>query len=197
MHFNLKYYEINPSLIGKPRIIFFTVNIGKYMGCFFPGIGWEIYWMLFLVIRIPACSPRACLQCLSEDCKPSNILLLTFLSLPSAILIIVIIDHILLVFATHSKLFLRLWRATSYNGEQSQRWWFCTFWYFSFTLWYLSCTHFNIAKGKVYSLERQKTNTNTAPQILNTKVKSRENLHYREHSPSRSAGAAGRRPRSR
>ena len=151
--------------------------------------------MLFLVGRIPA--PLACLQCLSEDCKPSNILLLTFLSLPSAILIILIIDHILLVFPTHSKLFLRLWRATSYNGEQSQRWWFCTFWYFSFTLWYLSCTHWNIAKGKVYSLERQKTNTNTAPEIPNTKVKSRENLHYREHSPSRSAGAAGRRPRSR
>ena len=76
--------------------------------------------MLFLVSRIPA--PLACLQCLSEDCKPSNILLLTFLSLPSAILIIVIIDHILFCLATHSKLFLRLWRATSYNGAQSLRW---------------------------------------------------------------------------
>ena len=28
-------------------------------------------------------------------------------------------------------------------------------------------------------------------------VKSRDNLHYREHSPTRSAGVAGRRSRSR
>ena len=167
------------------------------MGCFFVGICCEIYWMLFLVSRIPA--PLACLQCLSEDCKPSNILLLTFFCLchlPSSSLSLLIIFclfcHPLKIVPQVVESHKLQWRAES-----------------KVMILHILIFFFHIVISFLYSLEysqRQswltrktdsKTNTNTAPQIPNTKVKSRENLHYREHSPSRSAGAAGRRPRSR
>ena len=175
------------------------------MGCFFFGICWEIYWMLFLVSRLPA--PLACLQCLSEDCKPSNILLLTFLSLPSAILIIVIVGHIWLVLPCHQlNLGSHTLKIVPQVVESHKLQWRAES---KVMILHILIFFFHIVISFLYSLEysqRQswltrktdsKTNTNTAPQIPNTKVKSRENLHYREHSPSRSAGAAGRRPRSR